>query len=141
MNAILSSMAWATSITSRTVKAQGKDEYNIYRGPNVNKEMLAYIIVGQAVVIILLYVLVNFAKLLHTKWSMSRHIAPSRHKASDNHTMCDVYVQFGNGFKICKLYVCSVTCHAANTSLTKTSQKIRVVKYFNNAIYDVIRME
>ena len=39
------------------------------------------------------------------------------------------------------MYVCSVACHATNTSFAKTSQKLRVEKYFNNTLYDTIRME
>ena len=62
INAVLSSMAWATSMTSWSVKAQGKDENNIYTGPNMNGEMMAYILVGQAVVLIILYGLVNIVR-------------------------------------------------------------------------------
>ena len=50
-------------------------------------------------------------------------------------------MEIGNGHKIGTLDVCSVAYHAANISFTKSSNKIRVEKYFDNSLYDTLRVE
>jgi hypothetical protein len=128
-------------VTTPTVNALGKDEGVCFTEPGLNTSILINIIGVQALVVIILYIMTCILKHTYRRCNVSRRIASTQRRSSDRQAMCDVYIEFGNGFKICRIYVCSLQCHAANISVTKTSQKIRVEKYFNNTIYDALRME
>ena len=141
MNSIVSSMAWVASITDPKTKASviGDPIRIVEPGPNL--KTMTYILGGQIIVVVALAILVYVVRRAHRKCCRSSRFAPITSRQTDRKATCEVKMEFGNGYKIGTLDVCSVACHAANISFTKSSNKIRVEKYFDNSFNDTIRVE
>jgi len=141
MNSVLSSMAWMASMTTNGTKASDTDDPHKNCDTSPNFKTMAVILGGQVVLIIALAAIMQLIREVNRRCCNSNRWAPLLNAAADSKAVCSVKMEFGNGFKIGTLDVCNVACHAANLSFTKSSNKVKVDKYFDNCVYDTIRVE